>query len=137
MKMKNKTIVVTNLILFIVLCISSILYMSLSFGNGVAKGRELDKERQRNNLKSIYMEGQVFDVTDDSVIIHLDSISSFSMFFPREYIPPFQIIKNDSILLVLDKRRTKAYDVLKGQYIKKELDKDYLIISDKKYILFD
>ena len=83
------------------------------------------------------MEGQVFDVTDDSVIIHLDSISSFSMFFPREYIPPFQIIKNDSILLVLDKRRTKTYEVLKGQYIKKELDKDYLIISNKKYILFD
>jgi len=137
MKMKNKTIVVMNLILFIVLCISSILYMSLSFGNGVAKGRELDKERQRNNLKSIYMEGQVFDVTEDSIIIHLDSIFPFSIIFPREYIPPYQIIKKDSILLVLDKKRTKAYEVLKGQHIKKELDKDYLIISNKKYILFD
>lgn len=138
MKIKNKTIVITSLILIIVLCIFSFLFLSIIFGNGVVKGREIDKERQRNYLKSIYMEGHVYDVTENSIIIHLDSISSFSIIFPREYIPPYQIIKNDSILLlVLDKKRTKAYEVLKGQFIKKELDKEYLIINDKKYILYD
>ena len=97
MRRKNKAIVLIILILLLVFSASSFLYMSLKFGRGVVEGQKTDKERQRDYMKNLYMQGKISDVTNETIEIQLDSISSSKTIFPREYIPPYKIIKNDSV----------------------------------------
>ncbi len=138
MKRKNKIIVTISLILLFVCFASPFIFMSLDFGIGVIEGRQIDKERQRNYFKYLYMKGKVSNVTKDAVEIQLDSISSFKTIFPREYIPPYQIVTNDGICyLTIDNRVLKGYTILKGQIFIKELNKDYIIIDSKKFELFN
>ena len=138
MRRKNTTIVLIILAILLVFCASSFLYMSLKFGRDVVEGQKTDKERQRDYMKNLYMQGKISDVTKETIEIQLDSISSSKTIFPREYIPPYQIIKNDSICkLIIDKRIIKDCSVTKGQIFKKELNKDYIIIEGNNFPLFD
>ena len=138
MRRKNKTIVLIILIILLVFSALSFMYMSLKYGRDVVEGQKTDKERQRDYMKNLYMQGKISDVTKETIEIQLDSISSSNTIFPREYIPPYQIIKNDSnCKLIIDKRIIKNYTVTKGQIFKKEINKDYIIIEGNNYPLFD
>ena len=138
MRRKNKAIVLIILILLLVFSASSFLYMSLKFGRGVVEGQKTDKERQRDYMKNLKIKKKISDVTNETIEIQLDSISSSKTIFPREYIPPYRIIKNDSICkFIIDKKIIKDGSVTKGQIFKKELNKDYINIEGNNYPLFD
>lgn len=129
-----------NNVLFYILCIISFafLFFVYFFGTGINKGRETDKDRQRNLVSKSCFTGVISSVTDEEVVITLDSCISKTILFPTEYIPAFTFNQsNGRIVLILNKKRLKISNVAKDDSIVKNFGSDSIIIGKRRFPLFD
>ena len=104
----------------------------------VLQFRNDDKERQRNIIKDIFFKGNISKVTDKDILIMIDTISNDFTILPTEYIPPYHFdISLKGTCLILNRERLKLYNIKKGNYVKKNVGTDSIIIDRDKYSLFD
>lgn len=128
-----------NKIIVAILCLICFAFLLFSFflGTGINKGRETDKERQRNIINESHFTGAVTSVTNEIVAIKLDSCT-INVLFPTEYIPAytFDYSQGNNILL-LNRKRLNIINVEKGDSINKNIGSDSIIIGKINYPLFD
>lgn len=132
MNIRNKTII----IILCFICFAFLLF-PIFLGIGINKGRETDKERQRNLICKLYLTGYVSSVTNDFVVIKLDSCTSNAI-FPTEYIPAYTFdYSHGDKKVILDRKRLKISDVKKYDICNKNMGSDSILIGKIKYPLFD
>lgn len=133
MKKGNKTII----IIICSMCFA-IIFLVVSSGIGFLNGRNDDKERQRSIIKDISFKGIISNITNNDIIIMLDTISNNFTILPTEYIPPYHFdISSKEKCLILSRERLKLYNIKKGNNVKKNAGTDSIIIDREKYSLFD
>ena len=128
-----------NKIVFITICsICAVFFLIFSTGRRVINGRNYDKERQRNFIRHITLEGVVSNVTNEYAIVKIDDISNNFLILPIEYIPAYHFeVSSKKTCLFLNRKRLKLYNIKKGNEVKKNKETDSIIIGRDNYSLFD